>query len=93
MAIIISTIAVVVFGQVLPQSYCTGHNKVKIGYYFSGFVKALECLLYIFVRPIVYILDNWIGHHDEKVSLNPDNMKAILYLHNSREYGYRAEEI
>jgi metal transporter CNNM len=70
MAIIISIIAVVVFGEVLPQSFCTGQHKVVIGYYFSGFVKTLEFLLYIFVKPIVYILDNWIGHHDDKVSLN-----------------------
>jgi len=43
--------------------------------------------------PIVYVLDNWLGHHEEKLLLNKENLKAILYLHNSREYGYRPEEI
>lgn len=93
MAIIISTVAVVIFGEVLPQAFCTGHHKVTIGYYASGFIKGLEFVLYIFVKPIVYVLDNWLGHHEEKLTLNQENIKAILYLHNSREYGYRPEEI
>lgn len=70
MAIIISTAAVVVFGEVIPQAYCTGHHKVAIGYRCSGFIKILECLFYIFVIPIVYVLDNCIGHHDDKLVLN-----------------------
>jgi CBS domain containing-hemolysin-like protein len=41
MAIIISTVVVVVLGEVLPQAYCTGHHKVTIGYYASGFIKGL----------------------------------------------------
>ena len=66
---------------------------MTIGYYASGFIKALECLLYPFVMPIVYVLDNWLGHHEEKITLTKENINAILYLHNSREYGYRPEEI
>jgi len=91
MAIIISTIAVVVFGEVIPQAYCTGAHKVKIGYYFSPFVKFLELVLYIFVRPITYVLDNWLGHHDDKIILTPENLRSILLLHDSKEYGYRPE--
>ena len=91
MAIIISTIAVVVFGEVIPQAYCTGAHKVKIGYYFSPFVRFLELVLYIFVRPITYVLDNWLGHHDDKIILTPENLRSILLLHDSKEYGYRPE--
>lgn len=93
MAIIISTIAVVIFGEVLPQSYCTGPHKVTIGYYFAPFIRFLQFVLYIFVRPITYVLDNWLGHHDDKIVLTPENLRSILLLHDSKEYGYRPEEI
>jgi len=41
LAIFISTASVVIFGEVLPQSYATGSKKISIGYYFAPFVKAL----------------------------------------------------
>lgn len=63
MAIVISTVAVVIFGEVLPQAYCTGVHKVTIGYYFTPFIRFLQFLFYIFVWPITYVLDNWLGHH------------------------------
>lgn len=93
LAIIISTAAVVVFGEVIPQAYCTGSNKVKIGYYLSPFVRFLECILYPFVKPIVYLLDNAVGHEEEKIKLTRENIKTILFMHNKQEYGYRSEEI
>lgn len=93
MAIIISTIAVVVFGEVIPQAYCTGSHKVTIGFFFAPFIRFLELILYIFVRPITYVLDNWLGHHDDKIVLTPENLRTILLLHDSKEYGYRPEEI
>jgi metal transporter CNNM len=40
-AIFISTAAVVIFGEVIPQAYCTGPHKIAIGYYFSPFIKFL----------------------------------------------------
>jgi metal transporter CNNM len=40
-AIIISTASVVIFGEVLPQAYCTGQHKTTIGYYMSSFIKLL----------------------------------------------------
>jgi metal transporter CNNM len=40
-AIFISTGAVVVFGEVLPQAYCTGTHKTAIGYYMSPFIRLM----------------------------------------------------
>ena len=62
LAIFISTAAVVIFGEVIPQAYCTGVHKVTIGYYMAPFVKFLECILYPFVKPIVFMLDKFIEH-------------------------------
>ena len=89
MAILISTAAVVVFGEVIPQAYCTGHHKVTIGYYMSPFVRFLQCILYPFVKPIAYVLDHWLGHEEAKIKLTRENIKTLLLLHNRKEYGYR----
>jgi metal transporter CNNM len=93
LAILISSAAVVIFGEVIPQAYCTGPHKVTIGYYMSPFLRFLQCILYPFVKPIVYILDNWLGHHEGKITLTRENLKNILLLHNKMEYGYRPEEV
>jgi len=53
----------------------------------------MEFILYIFVSPITYVLDNWLGHHDDKIVLTPENLRSILLLHDNKEYGYRPEEI
>ncbi len=47
----------------------------------------------MFVGPITYVLDNWLGHHDDKIVLTPENLRSILLIHDSKEYGYRPEEI
>lgn len=91
LAIIISTVAVVVFGEVIPQAYATGQHKVTIGYYCAPFIRFLQFILYVFVRPITYVLDNWLGHHDDKIVLSPENLRSILCLHDNKEYGYRPE--
>jgi metal transporter CNNM len=93
LAIIISTIAVVIFGEVLPQAYCTGVHKISIGYFFAPFIRFLQFVLFIFVRPITFVLDNWLGQHDDKIVLTPENLRSILLLHDKKEYGYRPEEI
>jgi metal transporter CNNM len=83
-AIFISTGAVVVFGEVLPQAFCTGEHKIKIGYYMSTFIKMLECILYPFVKPIVFILDKFIEHDEGKLILTHDKIKHLLLLHNKK---------
>lgn len=69
LAIFISTLAVLIVGEVLPQAACTGPNQIPIAYTFVPFVKFLELIFAIFVRPIAWFLDTWLGHHDDKVIL------------------------
>lgn len=93
MAIFISTAAVVIFGEVIPQAYCTGPHKIAIGYFFSSFIRFLQCILYPFVKPIVVLLDQIIEHNEGGIILTHDKIKSLLLLHNKKEYGYRPEEI
>lgn len=83
----------VIFGEVIPQAYCTGAKKVRIGYIFAPFIRFLQVLFYVFVYPITYVLDNWLGHHEDKIVLTTENLHSILLLHDRKEYGYRPEEI
>ena len=57
----------------------------------APFTKFLELILCPFVRPITWFLDNIIGHHEDKLVLTQENLKALLLLHNKKEYGYRGE--
>ena len=41
-AIIISTIFVVIFGEVLPQAYCTGSSQIKIAETMAPIVRVYE---------------------------------------------------
>lgn len=59
----------------------------------SGFVRFLQMIFGIFVRPIAWFLDNWLGHHEDKIVLNKSNLKTLLQLHKSKDFGYTPEEI
>jgi metal transporter CNNM len=83
-AVMISTIAVLIFGEVIPQAYCTGSHQIPIAYYMSSFVKLLQFIFGIFVRPIAWFLDNWLGHHEDKIILDKSNLKTLLQLHKSK---------
>lgn len=93
LAIFISTAAVVVFGEVIPQAYCTGEHKVSIGYHMAPFVRGLECVLYPFVKPIVFVLDKLIEHDEKQIVLDREKMKTVLLLHNKKEYGFQPDEV
>lgn len=40
-AIIISTVFVVIFGEVLPQAYCTGPSQIKIAESMTPIIKVI----------------------------------------------------
>lgn len=63
LAIFISTLAVLIVGEVIPQAYCTGPNQILIAYTMVPFVRFFEFIFAIFVRPIAWFLDTWLGHH------------------------------
>ena len=68
----------------LPQAYFSGPAKVKIAYFMSPFVNFLELILCPFVTPITFVLDRLLGHHEDKIVLNKENLKNLLFLHNKK---------
>lgn len=62
-AVIISSVFLVLFGEIIPQSICTGKNQVLIAYKFCDFVSVLMTLLSFIITPIAYLLDVMLGEH------------------------------
>ena len=62
-AILISVSLVLLFGEIIPQAYCTGPDQVKIASYVSPVTWGLMYLTYPFSYPISLILDYLLGEH------------------------------
>jgi len=63
LAIIISVSLVLLFGEIIPQAYCTGPDQVKIAALVSPLTKALMWGTYPLSYPISLLLDYLLGEH------------------------------
>lgn len=63
MAIFISVSLVLLFGEIIPQAYCTGPEQIKIAAYVSPLTKALMWGTYPLSYPISRLLDHLLGEH------------------------------
>eukprot|EP00344_Euplotes_crassus_P003404 CAMPEP_0196996352 /NCGR_PEP_ID=MMETSP1380-20130617/2254_1 /TAXON_ID=5936 /ORGANISM="Euplotes crassus, Strain CT5" /LENGTH=550 /DNA_ID=CAMNT_0042412287 /DNA_START=71 /DNA_END=1723 /DNA_ORIENTATION=+ len=79
-AILISVIAVLFFGEVIPQAICTGPQQIKIGAFLAPLIQILKIALGIISYPIAKILDCILGEHMATRYSNND-LKALIELH------------
>lgn len=79
-AILISVVAVLFFGEVIPQAICTGPQQIKIGACLAPFIQGLKIVLGIVSFPIAKILDCVLGEHMTTRYSNND-LKALIELH------------
>ena len=63
LAIVISVSLVLLFGEIIPQAYCTGPYQVKIAAYVAPLTKALMYGTYPISYPISLLLDHLLGEH------------------------------
>lgn len=63
LAIIISVSLVLLFGEIIPQAYCTGPDQVKIAAFVSPLAKGLMWGTYPISYPISLLLDHLLGEH------------------------------
>ena len=54
LAVLISTIFVVIFGEILPQAYCTGPDQIFIADKMTPVVKVY--FFFLILNPIKFIL-------------------------------------
>ena len=81
--IAISVGFVLAFGEVLPQSLCTGPNQMKIAIKMVPLVKGLMILFFPIAFPIAKLLDCILDNKEWPVTLKTDDLKAFISLHES----------
>jgi metal transporter CNNM len=65
MAIIFSTVIVLIAAEIVPQAVCTGPHKMTIAYYASPIILVMIKVFWIIAYPTAKFLDFLIGdHHD-----------------------------
>ena len=79
-AILISVVAVLFFGEVIPQAICTGPQQIKIGACLAPLIQLLKIALGIISYPIAKALDMILGEHMATRYSNSD-LKALIELH------------
>lgn len=79
-AILISVVAVLFFGEVIPQAVCTGPQQIRIGAALAPFIHLLKIVLGIVSYPIAKVLDCTLGQHISTRYTNND-LKALIELH------------
>jgi len=63
LAILISVSLVLVFGEIIPQAYCTGPDQIKIAALVAPLTKILMWFTYPISYPISLLLDHLLGEH------------------------------
>lgn len=73
---------VLIFGEVMPQAFCTGPDQLKIAYYMTPLVRIIVVIFFPVSYPISKLL-NWVfgGHRSYK--LKNEEIKALISLHTS----------
>lgn len=78
-AVVSSTVAIVIFGEVIPQSLCVRYG-LQIGAFFTPFVLGLMYLMYPVAYPIACLLDRILGE-DHGTMYKKSGLKTLVTLH------------
>ncbi|OLY82174.1 DUF21 domain-containing protein [Smittium mucronatum] len=83
-AIVVSTVLIVIFGEIIPQSLCARYG-LEIGAFFSIPLRILQFFLYPLAYPVSMILDYVLGS-DKKIVYQKDQLKQLVSM-NDTEHG------
>ncbi|PRT56288.1 Protein MAM3 [Wickerhamiella sorbophila] len=78
-AVVSSTAAIVVFGEIIPQSLCVRYG-LSLGAWFAPYVKALMYITYPLSHPIALLLDYVLGE-DHGTVYKKAGLKSLVTLH------------
>lgn len=89
-AVLISTVFLVIFGEIIPQAYCTGPSQLQIAAKCGPMVKVLMTVLAPLCNPLGKFLDNLLGVHGKTRFVKSD-LKALIELHQIQKNRLSAE--
>jgi metal transporter CNNM len=78
-AVVSSTVAIVIFGEVIPQSLCVRYG-LEIGSFFAPFVLGLMYFMYPLAYPVALLLDRILGE-DHGTIYKKSGLKTLVTLH------------
>jgi metal transporter CNNM len=90
-AVVISTIAIVIFGEIIPQAVSVRYG-LSIGAKAAPFVLCLMWLFSPIAYPIALLLDYVLGKHTENTYKKAE-LKSFLQFHRTGEEPLRDDEI
>ena len=77
-SVIISVTFVLAFGEIIPQSLCTGSNQIKIACRCVPIVRVFMFILFPISYPIAKLLDKVLGHKEAKKKLDNKELKTFI---------------
>lgn len=80
-AVFSSTVAIVIFGEIIPQSICVRYG-LELGAFFAPYVLILMYLLYPVAYPIAKLLDYILGQ-DHGTLYRKSGLKTLVNLHHT----------
>ncbi|KAG1727783.1 uncharacterized protein EDB91DRAFT_1163245 [Suillus paluster] len=80
-SVVVSTILIVIFSEIIPQSLCTRHG-LYFGAQMAGFTRVLICLLGVVAWPVAKLLELVLGPH-HGIMYRRGELKELIALHSS----------
>ncbi|CAG9323232.1 unnamed protein product [Blepharisma stoltei] len=82
-SVLLSIVFCVIFGEIIPQAFCTGPDQIKIACRMVPVIKILIILLFPLGYPISKFLDLIFGNDHSAHKLNNEDIKTLIALHQS----------
>lgn len=76
---LVSTILILICGEVIPQALCSRH-ALAIGSTFVPFVRVLRLVLFVFTKPVSYVLDRTVGE-DVGTMFTKRELQKLVDIH------------
>ena len=91
-SVIISVIALLIIGEIIPMALCTGPKQMKLITCFYPLVYFLMIVTYILSMPFALIMDKVIGKQ-ETTRFNNDELKEMIRLHDKSNFNKNNENL